>query len=116
MTFKKSELLYTIILQRSRQQVARCQTSAPGIPATPTIIRLAPCFRLLQGARLLVLPTRDPSNPDIIHLAPCLRGCTTAARRKRARTKKVSLCLARECWTRDGREGACTRRRGEGYS
>eukprot|EP00808_Paulinella_micropora_P023296 g77017.t1 len=63
MTFKKSELLY-IILQRSRQQVARCQTSAPGIPATPTIIRLAPCFRLLQGARLLVLPTRDPSNPD----------------------------------------------------
>eukprot|EP00808_Paulinella_micropora_P030023 g48173.t1 len=59
MTFKKSELLY-IILQRSRQQVARCQTSAPGIPATPTIIRLAPCFRLLQESDLRLRPARRP--------------------------------------------------------
>eukprot|EP00808_Paulinella_micropora_P010922 g29344.t1 len=28
-----------------------CQTSAPGIPATPTIIRLAPCFRPRLSAR-----------------------------------------------------------------
>eukprot|EP00808_Paulinella_micropora_P022106 g54559.t1 len=41
------------------------QSSAhKGSQQTPTITRLAPCFRLLQGARLLVLPTRDPSNPD----------------------------------------------------
>eukprot|EP00808_Paulinella_micropora_P023760 g47396.t1 len=43
----------------------RHQSSAhKGSQQTPTITRLAPCFRLLQGARLLVLPTRDPSNPD----------------------------------------------------